>query len=202
MESSQHSTPDSTPSSTPAGTRFRSRPTVLVLAATLVTLLALGALLLITHRVYDRPPAAPSASPLSDDQSRQQVVEVARQFAGAGKLESATAQYVLMSCTSENQPPYQGIVYLSFDVPRVAETKAYFDEIERAMTASGWRKGQPPGRHPGGRTLAKDGMLAVYHRHPDRAGRGVAQIYGECRNTTDHQQDTIGFVDITGEVRG
>jgi hypothetical protein len=28
----------------------------------------------------------------------------------------------------------------------------------------------------------------------------VLQIYGECRDTTDHQMDTIGFTDITGEL--
>jgi hypothetical protein len=169
----------------------------LILAGSLVTLLTLGVLVVLTHRAFDRPPAA-TVAPLTDDQSRRQVVEVARQF--AGPLGSPSASYRLVSCSSEDQPPYQGVVYVTFDVPRVAETAAYFDGIERAMTAAGWRKGEPPGRHPGGRTLAKDSMVAIYHRHRDLEGRGALQIYGECRNVTDHRLDNTGFVDVTAEL--
>ncbi len=182
-------------------TRLRSRPAVSILAAILVALLLLGVLVVLTHRLYDRP-AASSIVPLTDDQSRRQVVEVARQFAAAGKLRAPTAEYLLVSCSSEDQPPYQGVVYVNFDVPRVAETKAYFDEIQQAMAAAGWRKGEPPGRHPGGRTLAKDGLVAFYYRHPDLAGRGELQIYGECRNVTDHRFDSNGFVDVTADLPG
>jgi hypothetical protein len=28
----------------------------------------------------------------------------------------------------------------------------------------------------------------------------VLQIYGECRVTTDHQRETAGFTNITGEL--
>lgn len=182
-------------------TLLRSRPAVWTLAGALLALLILGVAVVLTHRVYDRP-AAESVVPLTDEQSRRQVVEVARQFASAGKLEAPTAEYLLVSCSSEDQPPYQGIVYMSFDVPRVAETAAYFDEIQQAMAAAGWREGEPPGRHPGGRTLAKDGLVAIYHRHRDLAGRGELQIFGECRNVTDHRFDAPGFVDVTGELRG
>lgn len=182
-------------------TRLRSRPAVSILAATLVTLLTLGVVEVLTHRAFDRPPAA-AVAPLTDDQSRRQVLEIARRFASAGRLGSPSASYLLASCSGEDSPPYQGVVYVNFDVPRVAETAAYFDEIERAMTAEGWREGVPPGRHPGGRTLAKGGMVAIYHRDRDLEGRGVLQIYGECRNVTDHRQDDTGFVDVTGELMG
>jgi hypothetical protein len=181
--------------------RLRSRQAVSILAGTLVLLLSLGVLEVLTHRAFDRPPAAP-VDPMTDDQSRRQVIEVARQFAGAGRLGSPSANYLLASCSSEDEPPYQGVVYVNFDVPRVAETAAYFDEIENAMTAAGWRRGEPPGRHPGGRTLAKDGMVAIYHRHRDLQGRGVLQIYGECRNVNDHRLDNTGFVDVTDELTG
>jgi len=32
--------------------------------------------------------------------------------------------------------------------------------------------------------------------------RGVLEIDGECRNVTDHQSDTTGFIDITGQLYG
>jgi hypothetical protein len=48
--------------------------------------------------------------------------------------------------------------------------------------------------------LVKDGVIALYYRHPDIQGRAVMQIYGECRDMTDHQADTAGFIDITGRL--
>lgn len=182
--------------------RLRSRPVILLLAASLLTALVLGVLFVVTHRLTNTPSASETvAVPLSDEQSRQQVLEPARQFVGAGKMRAVNAGYLLSSCTSEEQPPYQGLVYLNFDVPTVAETRAYFGEIARAMTARGWREGLPPGRHPGGRTMVKDGMYAVYYRDPDLSGRGLLKLYGECRNVTDHRLDTNGFVDVTAQVR-
>jgi hypothetical protein len=181
--------------------RLRSRPVILLLAAGLLTALALGALVVV--RLSEAPSAPETvAAPLSDEQSRRQVLEPARQFVGAGKMRAISAGYLLSSCTSEEQPPYQGLVYLNFDVPTVAATRAYFGEIAREMTARGWREGLPPGRHPGGRTMVKDGMYAVYYRDDDLAGRGVLKIYGECRNVTDHRLDTAGFADVTAQVRG
>jgi hypothetical protein len=44
--------------------------------------------------------------------------------------------------------------------------------------------------------------VAIYHRHHDLAGRGELQIFGECRNVSDHRFDDAGFVDVTGELLG
>ena len=43
-------------------------------------------------------------------------------------------------------------------------------------------------------------MTAIYYRHPDVPRRAVVQVYGECRNMTDHQSDRTGFLDITGQL--
>jgi hypothetical protein len=69
------------------------------------------------------------------------------------------------------------------------------------MKARGWHEGVSPTRYPGGRTLAKDGSSALYHRHPDLPGRGLLKIYGPCRTVTDHRLDTTGFVDVTAALR-
>ena len=172
-----------------------------MLTATLMTTLVLGSSLVVADHLHDRPAPVAVTSPMSDDQSRQQVVASARQFVKLGKLRSATAGYLLASCAIEAQPPYQGTMYVDFDVPSITETTGYFREIAAAMKAQGWHEGLPPGHHPDGHTLAKDGLFAKYYRNPDVPGRGVLRIYGECRNVSDHRLDTTGFVDVTDQIR-
>lgn len=179
----------------------RSRPVTALTAAALVLGLVLGVGFITLHRLDQRGVAPdPAARPLSDDQARQQVVEAARQFVGAGGLTAATGTYALTSCSAEDEPPYQGAVYLTFDIPRIAETQALFSDVARAMTGRGWTEGMQPNRHPDGRVLTRDGLVAVYHRDPEQPGRGVLQIHGECRIVTDHRADTTGFTDISGQL--
>lgn len=132
------------------GGRLRSRSATALVTAALLTSLVLGVAFVVTHRIYDlRGAAMRPVEPLTDAQSRQQVLEPARQFVAAG-LTSPSASYLLMSCTSDEEPPYQGTVYLNFDVPGMAETPAYFRRIAADMKARGWHEGLRPNRHPGG----------------------------------------------------
>ena len=179
----------------------RSRPVIALTAAALGLCLVLGVGFITLHRLDQRGVAPdPAAQPLSDDQARQQVMEAARQFVGAGELPAATGTYALTSCSAEDAPPYQGAVYVNFDIPRIAEMQAFFSDIAQAMTARGWTEGMQPNRHPDGRVLTKDGLVAVYHRDPEQPGRGVLQIHGECRTVTDHRADTTGFTDISAQL--
>ena len=180
-------------------TTLRSRPARLLIAAALMCSLALGVCFIVVHRVYDLRGTA-DVEPMSDAQSRGQVLDPARQFIDAGSLRVDNATYVLISCTAEDGPPYRGRVYLTFEVPTVAKTRAVFADLARAMSSRGWRVGTPPSHHPEGWTLAQNGVIAVYYRSPDVPDRAVLQIDGECRNFTDHQSDTIGFVDVTGDL--
>jgi len=181
-------------------TTLRSRPVRLLLAAALLCSLTLGAAFIVVHRVYDLRGSAGDVVAMSDDQSRRQVLEPARRFIDAGSLRVDSGTYLLKSCSAEELPPYRGQAYLLFEVPTITRTRAVFADLARAMTAQGWKVGTPPGHHPEGWTLARDGVVAVYYRHPDIPDRGVLQIDGECRNLTDHQLDSTAFVDITGEL--
>lgn len=181
---------------------LRSRSSRLLIAAALLMSAVLAVTFIIMHRVYDlRGPAVEAPpNPITDEQAKEQVLGSARQLVGAGKLKAATGTYLLISCSPENVAPYQGSAYLSFDTPSITETPAYFRQIARSLAARGWTEGLPPGHHPGGHTLVKDGVTAVYYRHPDVPRRAVVQVYGECRNMTDHQSDRTGFLDITGQL--
>jgi hypothetical protein len=181
-------------------TTIRSGPTRMLLAAALLCSLTLGVAFVVVHRLYDLRGIAAAASPMSDEQSRRQVVEPARQFVSAGSLRVASGTYVLQSCSDEGRPPYRGQAYLTFEVPTMAKMRVMFADLADAMTARGWKVGTPPGHHPEGWTLAKDGVIAVYYRHPDIPDRGVLKIDGECRDLTDHQQDSTAFVDIIGDL--
>lgn len=171
----------------------------LLLAASLLCALTLAAGFIFVHRMYDLR-GLPTIAPQNDEQSRQQVLGPARQIIAAGSLRHSDASYLLASCTTEDQPPYQGTVYVGFAVPSVVETRALFRQIAQTMTTQGWRVGLPPGRHPDGWTLAKDGVIAVYYRDPDQDGRGVLRVYGECRDVADHHLDGSGFMDVTKEL--
>ena len=185
------------------GMSIRSRPAVLLIAAALTICLVLGGAFIALHRFRDLRGAAvePPAHPLTDEQAKQQVLEPARLFVEVGVLEKVTATYILLSCKNKDEPPYQGAVYLNFALPAPAETPRYLAAITAALTERGWTEALPPSKHPGGRTLTKDGVTAAYYRNLDVAGRGALQIYGECRDVTDHRTDPTGWIDVTAEMR-
>ena len=187
----------------PAATGLRSRPAVLLIAAALLTALVLGLSYVALHRFREMRGEAvdPVAQPLSDEQSRQQVVTPAREIVAAAGLQAVSASYLLMSCESGDAPPYQGAIYLNFDVPGVLATPKYFRSIGAALTARGWAEAMPPNRHPGGSAFTRGGVTVIFYRNSDLADRATMQIYGQCRNTTDHRADPTGWVDITGALR-
>jgi hypothetical protein len=184
-------------------TWLRSRPAVLLIAAALMLCLVLGLSFIALHRFRDMRGAAvePVANPLTDQQSKAQVLGPARDIVADGNLRGVSGTYLLMSCQSSADPPYQGAIYLNFDVPGVLETPKYFRAIASAMTARGFTEGVPPTRHPGGRTFTRDGVTVTYYRNDDTSTRGTMQIYGECRNVSDHRTDLTGWVDVTAQLR-
>jgi hypothetical protein len=137
------------------------------------------------------------AHPLNDEQARAQVVEPAKQIVVVAKLQDAVGGYILMSCKNQTDPPYQGAIYLTFDLPKSLD---YFDQIAGTMVAHGWQKGLPPSQYLFGATVYKDGVTAILYRDPDRRTSGIMKMYGECRNTANHRNDTTGWTDITDQL--
>lgn len=188
----------------PAATALRSRPVVLLIAAALSVSLVLGASYIALHRFREMrgPAVEPVAKPLSDEQARRQVLTPAREIVGAAQLTAVSGSYLLMSCKNTDEPPYQGAIYLNFDVPPVLDTPNYFQSISSTMTRQGWAEGMPPNRHPGGRTFTHGGVTVIFYRNADLVDRATMQIYGECRDVTDHRTDTTGWVDVTSALLG
>lgn len=175
-----------------------------LLAAALLTSLVLGCTFVALHRLKDLRGEAvqPPGPPLTDEQSMTQVVGAARQFVTAGRLRNAGGTYLLVPCGVDDGPPYQGSAYVDFDLPSITETPAYLRRISAALSSRGWTEGMAPNQHPGGKILVKGRVSATLYRNPDVPRRGVLEIYGECRNVTDHRLDATGFVDISDRIGG
>jgi hypothetical protein len=173
-----------------------TRRALIACAFVVSVLLALSFVLIQTSRSGPEPAVG---RPLSDDQAKAQVVEPARQIGAIGHLQRASGGYTLISCTNEADPPYQGMVFLRFDLP--SDASGYFKNLAATMIAHGWTEGPAPNREMPGKMLSKDGVTAIFNRNSDYLQMGTARIYGECRNVNDHRKDTAAWLDITDQLR-
>jgi hypothetical protein len=185
------------------GEWLRSASARALLVSTLSISLTLGGAFLAVDRFHSSAADAVEhpAHPVSDEQTKAEVVEQARRLVTTARLQKATAGYLLMSCKGRDDPPYQGAVYLNFALPAGARADTYFQGIAAAMVARGWNEGTAPNQHLFGKTLYRDGVTAVVYRDNDYPNLGIARLYGQCRNTTDHRNDTTAWVDITEQIQ-
>jgi hypothetical protein len=171
-----------------------------VIAAVLFTAVLVGAAFLVINRLHslaanvvEHPgPAA------TDAQTQSEVVEQAKDIVAIAALQQPTASYFLMSCKDHDNPPYQGAVYLDFQLPPDVSADQYFRSIAEAMVAHGWREGLPPNQHMFGRNLSKDGVNAILYPDRDSTTHGVGRIYGKCHDMNSHRG--AEWVDVTDRL--
>ena len=170
----------------------------LMLAALLISLI-LGIGFVVINTPSDTGVGAlGSAVPLTDEQSRAQVVDSARQIVTDAQLQGVSGSYVYLSCTNEHDPPYQAAVYLNFRLPDTNSVKR-IREAAAAMVAHGWQETPSLGEHFGLK-LVRDGVTTSFHENPDDARFAAMRIYGECRNMADHRNDNPAWTDITDQL--
>jgi hypothetical protein len=140
---------------------------------------------------------------LSDEAAMAQVVDAARQIVRSSRLGDVTGAFRFESCNDQGEPPYRGRVDMSFVMPDGVEPDGFFGQIAATMVGQGWSAGPPPGRHPFGVVVHTETVMAIFGRACGTSTRGTAQVYGECRNMTDHCDDgmTTG-VDVTVRLSG
>src|ERR1700677_801578 len=134
----------------------------------------------------------------TDAQTQSEVVEQAKDIVAIAALERPTAGYLLMSCKDHDNPPYQGAVYLDFQLPPDVSADQYFRTVAAAMVAHGWREGLPPNQHMFGRNLSTDGVNAILYPDRDSTTRGVGRIYGQCHEMNSHRG--AEWVDVTDRL--
>ena len=167
----------------------------------LSTALIVGAVYLAVDRLHAKASDAVEhpGPPATDAQTQTEVVERARDIVVIAELRRPTASYLLMSCKNRDAPPYQGAVYLDFQLPTDIDVGQYFRGVAAALVSRGWREGPPPNQHLFGVNLSTDGVNAILYR--DRDTHGVARIYGQCRDVTDHRAVKPDWVDVTDRLR-
>jgi hypothetical protein len=168
----------------------------------LSTALILGGVYLAIDRLHAKASDAvehpgPAAT---DAQTQTEVVQHARDIVATAGLSQPTAGYLLMSCKSRDEPPYQGAVYMDFQLPTDVSPDQYFRSVSAAMVAHGWREGLPPNQHMFGRNLSKDGVNAILYPDRDTSTHGVARIYGQCHDMTDHHGAKAEWTDISDRL--
>jgi hypothetical protein len=179
------------------------RVRALLAAALTVSLLLGGAFLAVSAlrpaplEKLDHP-----TNPVSDDATAAQVVGSAKQIVSIAGLRTKSAGYLLMSCKNQNDPPYQGAIYLTFTLPAGTHPDTYFTKIAATLVARGWTEGLPPNEHVFGQTVSKDAVTAIIYPHGEDPSLGILRAYGECRDTADHRADASGWIDITNQFPG
>lgn len=136
----------------------------------------------------------------TDAQTQTEVVQHARDIVAIAGLRQPTGAYLLMSCKNRDDPPYQGAVYLNFQLPTDVTPDEYFRTVSATMVAHGWREGPPANQHLFGRNLSKDGINAILYPDRDTSTHGVARVYGQCRDVTDHRGAKADWIDITDRL--
>ncbi|BDB42497.1 putative lipoprotein LppJ [Mycobacterium kiyosense] len=180
---------------------LRTRQTRLLIAASLAISLVLGGAFLALDQLHSTPADAIHAPdhPATDQQSRDQAVDAAKNIVAVARLHPTSAGYLLMSCRDRDSAPYQGAVYLTFTLPADTRADTYLPGVAAQLTSDGWIEGLPPANHAFGRTLTKNTVTVIIYRHDDDPGLGVLRLYGECRNMTDHRGDATAWIDVTDQ---
>lgn len=186
------------------GTSLRSKQIRALVAVALAIPLLLGAAFLMVNRLHSAPADALDhpASPMTDEQSRAQVVQSAQHIVITTGLQTSSAGYSLMSCKDRDDPPYQGSIFLTFSLPAAARADTYFSRIAATLADQGWIEGIAPNNHTFAKTLTKDAVTVIIYRHDDEPGLGVLRVYGQCRDTSDHRRDANTWTDVTDQFAG
>ncbi|WP_219858718.1 hypothetical protein [Mycobacterium persicum] len=145
--------------------------------------------------------------PLSPQQARAQVVDAASDIINSLHAELTEATFSYESCNDQGEPPFRGVVDLSFWMPGVSHNgPADPKTLISALVADGWSTDSDFISHSP--TLRKKDVNAIVTVVPPALhGEGFnshvgVKLDGECRDTFDHRKDhSILPVDVSKEIQ-
>jgi hypothetical protein len=145
--------------------------------------------------------------PITPEQARAEVIDAARDITSILHADVTEATFSYESCNDQGEPPFRGVVDMSFWVPGVPHDEPVdAARVIQPLTAHGWSTDSDFISHSP--TLRKDKIniiLTVVPRPP--AGVKVhshvgVKADGQCRDTFDHRSDhSILPVDIRKELQ-
>jgi hypothetical protein len=181
---------------------IRSKPAARLACVMIALALALGGCFPMNPRQRPSEPPKPSLTPLSDEQTKAQVVNPAKEIARANALQRITGGFSFEACNDQREPPYRGLVEMGFALPKGMEPDTYFSQIAKTMVGQGWTSGPPAGKRPFGTVIHKGPIMAIMGQHPVAKEKGYVQLSGECRNMVDHRNDGKTLAeDITNQLQ-
>lgn len=180
----------------------RAARRALALAASVTVLVGAIAYFTVERLHAAAADAVPHPGPASSAaQTETDIVEQARDVVVNANLAHPSGGYLLMSCKNRTDPPYQGVVYVDFDVPPGVGPQQYFQGLAGALVAHGWREGLPTNQHAFGKTLSKGGVTALVYPRSDSPARGVARVYGLCHDLSDRRDTSLQWTDVTDQLQ-
>lgn len=159
--------------------------------------LVLGAAAIAVDRV--RSPRDQPIDPLTDERATTQVVDAAAEVVSAAGLVDVAGAAALLSCTNADEPPYQAVVDMTFELPQVNSVK-FLRELAAVMVTLGWSESPVTGQYFG-HVLTRAGATASFHRNLERADVATMRIGGECRIVTDHRDEASVWTDVIDRLR-
>ena len=177
----------------------RTRSARLACALIGIVAVAAGCVPMAHERPKDES-SKPTVVPLPDPASMQQVIDPAKEFVILNQLQDVSGTFGWVACGGQDEALYYGEVRLSFLLPKDIDENRYIKQMVKMMVSHGWMD----------RPVDEDRSFgALLHTNEVRAAisggdsvykeRGTVRLSGECRNTTDHRDDSAG-IDITDQL--
>lgn len=121
---------------------------------------------------------------MTPEESKAQVMDAAREIVTALGLKGISAIFERDSCNDQGEPPFQGVIRLSYDhAPTLDESQAEVQGMLAVLKQHGWSHRDD--FHSHSPNVSKQGVTAIFDPYsPVQNFGGTVEISGECRDMT------------------
>ena len=153
-------------------------------------------LLQVSKPESSRPPMVP----MPDPASMQQVIDPAKEFVILNNLQNVSGTFGWVACGGQDEALYYGEARVYFGLPKDMDSQRYVRKIAHMMVSHGWADRPVQGDRSFGTLLHTNEVRAIITGgNTSDPETGQIQLLGECRNTTDHRDDSTA-VSITSQL--
>lgn len=123
------------------------------------------------------------ADPLSPEQARAQVIDVARELVRTVELPVSDAFFWFASCNDQGEAPFRGQMRIGYPAAATfEEADAEIARMAQRLLGAGWTA--DPDVKSRGTVLARNGVAVVLRpQNVSTPGRNI-ELFGECRDVT------------------